>query len=179
MKRAILILSILSICMELVAQKICDADAAKHYCDTNPIDRIEGLWRFTQQDAEVFIQKTHKPGNYVIILINSDDARLLPGDTIGSAIYTPVPEKFNLSLYMSPGSDKWKKNCVATLTNEDHSLIIETPKAHIDISPRFLLSRFWGLLLFKYDDPTRKIPNGLIRSYPRRDAATEHNIIYL
>ncbi len=73
------------------AQQIADMGAAREYCDTHPLDRIEGIWDLTDADTQVLIARSEgHDGEYVMTVLTSGDCRLLPGDTLG--IYRRTPD---------------------------------------------------------------------------------------
>ena len=134
------------------AQEICDIDAARRYCDSNPIERVEGIWQLTGDDSRtVMIRRTAGRGNYVMTSLNCDDARILAAVS---------------------------QTCAATLVDGDRGLTVEKPGFRFSLSPRLMFSEFWRLF-FYYDNPARRIPSGMIRLYPQPDRGADSEMIYL
>ncbi len=147
-----------------LAQQIADMGAAREYCDTHPLDRIEGIWDLTDADTQVLIARSEgHDGEYVMTVITSGDCRLLPGDTLGIYRRTPDGDRFRLT--MSTGL-KINAECVATLTEDDMGITIQRPVHRIELSPHLLLRRFWSLFRYRSDNPADRLHDGLIRIYP-------------
>ena len=116
-----------------LAQQIADMGAAREYCDTHPLDRIEGIWDLTDADTQVLIARSEEhDGEYVMTVITSGDCRLLPGDTLGIYRRTPDGDRFRLT--MTTGL-KINAECVATLTEDDMGITIQRPVHRIELSP--------------------------------------------
>lgn len=161
------------------AQEICDIDAARRYCDSNPIERVEGIWQLTGDDSRtVMIRRTAGRGNYVMTSLNCDDARILPGDTLATLTFTPDPTRFRLRMKLGPGIAAVSQTCAATLVDGDRGLTVEKPGFRFSLSPRLMFSEFWRLF-FYYDNPARRIPSGMIRLYPQPDRGADSEMINL
>ena len=160
------------------AQEICDA-AARRYCDTNPIERIEGIWQLTGDSGRtVMIRRTAERGNYVMTSLSCDDARILPGDTLATLTFTPDPTRFRLRMKFGPGIAAISQTCAATLVDGDRGLTVEKPGFRFSLSPRLMFSEFWRLF-FYFDNPARRLPSGMIRLYPQPDRGADSEMIYL
>jgi hypothetical protein len=146
---------------------------AKEYCDSNPIDRIEGIWLYPDDKVTVLISKSNDnlPGDYSIKVINSEDNSLLPGEILGYVENSSMPDKFSITLYTSRKNLRLfrKKKCSASLTNQDESLIIEAKSIGIKINPLGLLPHFWRYVRYQSSDPTSKTPHGMRKIYPSYD----------
>lgn len=146
-------------------QKISDAGAAREYCDTTALQRIEGIWEMTTKECSVLISRDgNSRDHYIMTVIDSRDARILPGTVIGNIETSADPNQFLLTM---KGDLKLKIKCLATLSSDDMALHIEKPRHRLKFSPTLLLSRFWRLFRYESDSPAERIKNGLIRLYPR------------
>ena len=178
-KSVVLLLTALVAVFSISAQHIADMEAARTYCDTAPLQRIEGIWDMTTADCKVLIcRNPASDSEYDIIVLESDDSRLLPGDVLGTVKASANPDQFKLTLNTG---FKWNAECLATLSSDDMSLRIERPKRKLKLSPYMLLHKFWGLFRYESDTPTDRLQQGMVRLYPRGvgDSANRFHIRYL
>ncbi|MDE6716731.1 MAG: hypothetical protein K2J70_00930 [Muribaculaceae bacterium] len=154
-------------------KEISDMGRAREYCDSAPLERIEGIWRFPADDTVVLIRRDRgrKTKGYELIVVSSPDCRLSPGDRIGEITAGPDPSKMKLSLcrskrdgiFFDPG------NCAIQFNDKEGTIKIEkrTLKLRISSTIYRLLPQFWRLVsMVKTDDPQEKLPDGLVRIYP-------------
>lgn len=175
---AILVITVAGV-LSMSAQNIADMEAAKIYCDSAPLQRIEGIWDMTTADCKVLICRvTDSDSEYDIIVLESDDSRLLPGDVLGVVESSANPDQFKLTFKTGV---KWNVNCLATLSADEMSLRIERPKRKLKLSPYMLLHKFWGLFRYESDNPVDRLQQGMVRLYPRGvvDSANRFHIRYL
>lgn len=178
MLRSLLISILTAIGLQVtMAQSISDIGAAIQYCDTTAMQRIEGIWDMTATDCKVLICKDAE-NTYRAVVLESDDARLLPGSILATIVASAHPDQFRFTFNMGL---KWNVECMATLTADDMALQIERPRHRIKLSPHLLLYRFWGL--FKYDskNPVEQIKDGMVRIYPhgKSSGANTFKVRYL
>lgn len=163
----------------IAADQVRDIDAAMLFCRSNPISRVEGVWQFADKLTSVLIARDpFATSRFILRIIDADDARVLPGDTIGFLDITPEPDKFRLRLRTGADFKKHAIDCAATLSKDNNGLTIRRPKVKIEPSPTMLLSRFWRIVKVRFADPAAELPQGLIRIYPNK-AADPYAIIYL
>lgn len=152
------------------SEKISDMGRAIDYCLQNPLDRIEGIYEFPEDNMEVLVRLAdQKRRRYEIIVITTPDCRLAPGEKIGEMTGSIDPDKFHLSLYTSrkAGLLSDPGNCLAEFDENDGAIRIEKRKLKISTRVSRFLPKFWRILsLFSIDDPTGKLPKGLIRIFP-------------
>lgn len=144
-----------------------DIDAARQFCDEAPLSAVEGIWKFAETGNSVLIARDPDVDTkFIIRILETDDARLLPGDTLGDITMTPTARKFRLRLRIRSGLPSRFADCAATLTPQSDGLIIERPGIRLDVAPSFLLSSFWRIFRIRLQNPARDLPAGLIKVYP-------------
>lgn len=177
MGRILLLISLLSMWLATaVAQTapspagiICDMGMARDWCDNAMLDRVEGIWEFPEDQTRVLIRKSRaSSGSYDIIVVESPDTRLVPGETIGSLRESVASTKFEMllcrnrvdGLLADPGK------CLAELAESDNSLLVRTRKLKFSLASRWFLPSFWRALRVSVKNPLDQLPRGLIRVYP-------------
>ena len=144
----------------------------RNWCDTGILSPIEGIWEYPEDGAKVLIQAdpTH-PGTFTISIISTPDCRLEYGDIIGRLHPTVDTKQFRLEQWTHKDKSIFSKaeNCTATLSSDGESLRVKTPKLKFKININTLLPRFWRIVRVSYDDPTDKLPAGLLKVYPGYD----------
>ncbi len=144
----------------------------KEWCDSNILSPVEGIWEYPEDGAQVLIQAdpTH-PGTYTLTIISTPDCRLEYGDVIGRLHPTVDSKQFRLEQFTH--KDKFTltkaEQCAASLSADGESLRVKSPKLKFKINLNTLLPRFWRVVRVSYDDPTEKLPAGLIKVYPGYD----------
>lgn len=174
MRKVTFILSLM-VCLVLQGRTIADMEGASDYVRTAPMQRIEGIWQLCDQTTRVLIHRDERdPQLYKVTIIDSDDARLLPGDVLGTVSATPDPVKYRLTLRLWPGRDE---ECAATLIDSDRAIVVERPKHTIKITPRIYLPGFWTVITYRGDNPAGRLPRGMVRI--DSDGRRAGDIIYL
>ena len=152
------------------AQKIADMGKALEYCRANPLDKIEGIWEFPEDNTVVLITCSNKKKRtYDLTIVSTPDCRLIPGEKIGEMSSSVDSDKFRLSLFTSrkDGILTDPSDCLATLNDREGSITIEKRKFKISSRISRYLPKFWRLLsLFSVSSPADKLPQGLIRIFP-------------
>lgn len=166
---------IVIICISLAcrAEKISDMGAALDFCRERPLDYIEGIWEFPEDNTVVLIKNTDRKRRiYDLIIVSSPDCRLNAGDKIGEMKGTIDSKKFHLSLFtrLRNGIFSDPENCAATFSDSEGAIRVEKKKVKFSLRLSRFLPKFWRVLsLFSIDNPTEKLPKGLIRLYPSSD----------
>jgi ribosomal protein S16 len=162
--------------LQVMADDICTFDDAKRYCDTMPLDNIEGIWEYPEDHVCILIMRNQTYGSgesypYKLIVVDSYDAMTAPGEEIGTLEPTPTPTKYKMVLYTQRKKDKLStpKSCSAELAHNNYALIVKSDRRWIDINPFAILPKFWRIARLKSDKPTEKLPKGLIKIYPSYD----------
>ncbi|MDE6028008.1 MAG: hypothetical protein K2G23_08055 [Muribaculaceae bacterium] len=153
------------------AQQVADMGQAMEYCKANPLEKIEGIWEFPEDNTVVLISSSNKKRRtYDLTILSTPDCRLKPGEKIGEMPASVDSDKFRLSLFTSrkEGILTDPSDCLATFNDREGSITIEKRKFKISSSriSRYL-PKFWRLLsLFSVSSPADKLPQGLIRLFP-------------
>lgn len=144
----------------------------RDWCDTNVLSPVEGIWEYPEDGARVLIQADPShPGTYTISIISTPDCRLEYGDIIGRLHPTVDTRQFRLEQWTRKDKSIFSKaeNCAATLSSDGESIRIKSPKLKFKINLNTILPRFWRIVKVSYDDPTDKLPAGLLKVYPGYD----------
>ena len=166
--------------MNAAAQKVADMGQALEYCRLHPLDKVEGIWEFPEDNTVVLISSSSKKRRtYDLTIVSTPDCRLKPGEKIGEMSSSVDSDKFRLSLFTSrkDGILTDPSDCLATLNDREGSITIEKRKFKISSRISRYLPKFWRLLsLFSVSSPADKLPQGLIRIFP---SPAPHGPIYL
>ncbi len=144
----------------------------RHWCDTGILSPVEGIWEYPEDGTRVCIQTDPTaPGSFSITIINTPDCRLEYGDVIGRLYPTVDSRQFRLEQYTRKDKLSLTKaeQCAATLSTDGESLRVKSPKLKFKVNINTLLPRFWRVVRVSYEDPTDKLPAGLVKVYPGYD----------
>ena len=144
----------------------------REWCDQSALSPVEGIWEYPDDGAKVCIQADPtSPGSFTITMISTPDCRLEYGDLIGRLHPTIDTKQFRLEQFTHKDELRLTnaKECAATLSADGESLRIKSPKLKLRININTLLPRFWRMVRVSYDDPTDKLPAGLVKVYPGYD----------
>lgn len=144
----------------------------RKWCDTGILSPVEGIWEYPDDGARVCIQADPTaPGCFSITVISTPDCRLEYGDVIGKLHPTVDSRQFRLEQWTRKDNLLFSKaeQCAATLSADGESLRVKSPKLKFKINLNTLLPRFWRIVKVSYDDPTDKLPAGLVKVYPGYD----------
>lgn len=144
----------------------------RDWCDSAVLSPIEGIWEYPEDGTRVLIQSdpTH-PGTFAISIISTPDCRLEYGDVIGRLHPTVDAKQFRLEQWTHKDKSIFSKseNCAASLSSDGESLRVKSPKLKFKINLNTLLPRFWRIVRVSREDPTDKLPAGLLKVYPGYD----------
>lgn len=144
----------------------------REWCDSGILNPVEGIWEYPDDGARVCIQSDPtSPGCFSIIIISTPDCRLEYGDVIGKLHPTVDTRQFRLEQFTHKEKFSFSKaeQCAAVLSADGESLRVKSPKLKFKINLHTLLPRFWRIVRVSYDDPTDKLPAGLVKLYPGYD----------
>lgn len=144
----------------------------RKWCDTGILSPVEGIWEYPDDGARVCIQADPtSPGCFSITVISTPDCRLEYGDVIGKLHPTVDSRQFRLEQWTRKDNLIFSKaeQCAASLSADGESLRVKSPKLKLKINLNTLLPRFWRIVKVSYDDPTDKLPAGLVKVYPGYD----------
>jgi len=150
--------------------EIADMGMARDWCDRSMLQAVEGIWEFPADGTTVLIRHSATmPRGYELIVVETPDTRLQPGNLIGTLRESASSSKFELELFRNhergvlanPGK------CLAEYVEADEALVITARKLSISMSPRWLLPSFWKSIRVSMKKPLNQLPKGLIRIYPK------------
>lgn len=165
-------------------EPICfDISRAIEICDSVPLEKIEGLWLYPEDNISVLVLRSGdtRSGNlpeYRISVVESFDTSVSPGDVIGKITATPDADKFIVELFTErKGSGFWKpRSCNASLSKDGETLFMKHGgsklKLRINLNPSILLPRLWRnmIRLNTYSGQAQEsTPAGMIKFYPSYD----------
>ena len=153
------------------SKEISDMGAAIDWCDQAMLDRIEGIWEYPSDYTSVLIRKSNtEKGHYDILVVESADTRLNPGDKIGYLKSSPDPDKFEMGLYrtkLESGVFAELGKCLAQFNEGKDALLTQGRGIKFSLGSRYLLPSFWKLVRISVKDPLSNLPKGLVRIYPK------------
>lgn len=148
---------------------ISSLSEAKVYCDDSNIDRVEGIWEFSEDETTVLIKRNrNRRGVYDLILLQSADCRFFPGDTVGVMQESVDKDKFRLRLRIEADKDPltYSKECAATFSSNDGVIKIDPVRLKLGMRTMWFLPKFWRSIKVGVDIPSSKLPVGIRRVYP-------------
>lgn len=151
------------------ADTICDLGAARDWCEHTMLHRVEGIWEYPDDQTRVLVCRSMAYENrYDIVVVDSPDTRLAPGETIGYMQASPVPTKFEMALFRSrqKGILADMAKCLAELTEKDNSIVVKGRKLQFSLAGRWFLPSFWRAVRVSLKDPLESLPRGMVRIYP-------------
>lgn len=153
--------------------EICDIEAAMQWCDTAPLDRIEGIWEYPEDGVAVLIRKSAIAyGRYDVVALSAAGGAALPGEIIGKVVQTPLPEKFSMQLYTRRGRRQelcGMRRCELSLVANDYGLSFESVQPKWRLNPIALLPKFWRLGSLVRREAGKKPTIGMRKTYPSYD----------
>lgn len=160
---------LMSLCLDMAAESISDMGRAREWCDGAMLRRVEGIWEFPDDETRVLIRRENGTSNrYEIILVESADTRLQPGEKIGWLQASPIPTKFEMELYRNRKGNILSDpgHCMAELNETDDALLVSGRKFKFSLASRWFLPSFWRALRVSSSNPLDKLPHGMVRIYP-------------
>lgn len=161
-----------------------DLDMAKELCSSLPLDMMEGIWIYPDDNVTVLILSDDTSSEisfptYTISVVKTSDARLHPGDIIGKLYATPEERTYRIDLATEKKNDFLlkPKSVKATLSKEGDALIVtkqKSPlKARLNLYFNRLLPGFWKIVSFGISPQNglspATLPVGMIKLYPSYD----------
>ena len=174
-----------------------DIDEAIEICSSIPLELPEGIWLYPEDNVTVMILSdepdlnSHTLPEYTISVVETSDARLLPGEIIGKLKATPDNKTYAIELATEKKNDLLlkPKSCSATLSSEGETLIIK--KSKTGLKGRFslnfnrLLPGFWKIVSTGVStngtNGSVSIPVGMVKIFPSYDGngSSRRKIRYL
>ena len=147
------------------------------YCDTCPIDKLEGLWAFPDDEILLWIKKCSdaveysKRFQYQVIAVEAEDQYIVPGSIIGYLSITPDADQYRMWLFTDCHNTIFSKpqDCVATLIEDGYGIAFTKKEHRVTINPMGLLPNFWRIIKVQTSDPKKTQKRGFIKVYPSYD----------
>lgn len=151
-----------------------DITEAKELCDELPLQPVEGLWDFPDENMTVMVMRGEDAsGNtsavrYAVTVVETPDVRLIPGDTIGWIEASVDPKLFRMTLYTRKNLSTLMQpaNILARIADDDRALQLKVEKWSLKLSRISFLPSFWRSIKLQHDDPLKQLPVGMRRVYP-------------
>lgn len=166
-------------------KNVCDVEAACALCDSLPLRGPEGVWIYPDDNVTVLVTEIETDGTstlplYRLTVVETYDCNLNPGDEIGTLQASPDQYKYTLTLFTNRknGILSNPQPCLATLSKEGDTMILEREKSKIKLrvnfNPSTLLPTLWKSLMrfgISIGDGTKKkeAPTGMVKIYPSYD----------
>lgn len=157
--------------LSLRSERLTESDV-RSWCDNNPLQPIEGIWEYPDDNTRVLIKADEVvSGAFSIIVLSTPDCRLKPGDVIGRLLPSVDSRQFRLE--QCTRKDKlalaFPHDCTAILSADGEAIRVKTKKLKLKINPATLLPRFWRLVRISIDNPADDLPAGMVKIYPGYD----------
>ena len=162
-----------------------DIDMARELCNELPLESVEGIWLYPEDNVTVLILNDDRGGNtnqlptYSISVVDTSDARLHPGEIIGSLKATAQEKVYKIELLSEKKNDLLlqPKACLATLNNEADAFIIKKQKSpfrgRLNLNFNRLLPGFWKIVSLGVSQNSNNSaiqpPVGMVKIYPSYD----------
>lgn len=174
-----------------------DIDQAKEMCADLPLEAIEGIWIYPEDNVTVTILNSDRdyrgpsPAKYEIRVVSTEDCRLRPGDCIGYLQSSPKDNTYSIELFTEKRNDLLLKprSCVANLNKNGDRLLFKKSKSklktRLNLNFSRLLPGFWKMISTGVSSSPGSgeegIPAGMIKVYPSYDGngSSMSRIIYL
>lgn len=169
---------------EGVAPRAYDIEKAKEICSSLPLETVEGIWFYPDDKVTVMILKDNRkvqgsaPSTYTISVVETSDARLHPGDVLGSLTMTAETGTFKIELATEKKNNLLlkPKSCLASLGKDGDTLMIKKGKTglkgRLNLNFNRLLPGFWKIVssgISFLGGNNVNMPTGMIKIYPSYD----------
>lgn len=173
-----------------------DMESAKEICDQLPLESIEGIWLYPDDKVTVMIlndrenQDPNSLPTYIISVIDTSDARLHPGDVIGSLSATADEKTFRIELKTESKNNLLlkPKSVLASISKDGDVFTIKKQKApfreRINLNFNRLLPGFWKIVslgISRQNGTKIEAPVGMVKVYPSYDGngSSKRKVRYL
>lgn len=173
-----------------------DMGQAEEICDDLPLESIEGIWNYPEDNVTVLIladkdnSKYQGNSTYSISVVKTEDTRLKPGEIIGSLTSTAESNIYKIELATERKNDFLikPKSCLATLTRDGDSFTIKKQKSGLkgrfNLNFNRLLPGFWKIVstgISTISGSSTEPPVGMVKIYPSYDGngSSRRKIRYL
>lgn len=161
-----------------------DMDKAREICDQSPLESVEGIWIYPDDNVTVLILhrddvNENQFPQYDISVVKTTDVRIRPGEVIGSLTATPDKDIYKIELATESKNDYLlkPKSVLATLNKDRDALIIKKQKVpfkgRLNFNFNRLLPGFWKIVSMgisqRENNNTAQPPVGMVKIYPSYD----------
>lgn len=161
-----------------------DIDKAREICDRSPLESVEGIWIYPDDNVTVLILHRddvdeNKFPQYDISVVKTTDVRIRPGEVIGSLTATPDKDIYKIELATESKNDYLlkPKSVLATLNKDRDALIIKKQKVpfkgRLNFNFNRLLPGFWKIVSMgisqRENSNSAQPPVGMVKIYPSYD----------
>lgn len=150
-----------------------DLETATNYCDTAPLNHIEGIWEFTEDEITVCIKQNDfdNISDYIMIIVETNNATTEPGQILGYIDSTSDFRKYKMFIYsdIANGIICRPIECAATISDDKHSISFQSESIKLKFNVFGLLPYFWRTIRFSKSSPAESLPKGFIKTYPSYD----------
>lgn len=173
-----------------------DREMAEDICNELPLDNIEGIWLYPEDQVEVLILSTGDEKasgslpEYIISVVKTSDARLHPGDVIGKLQATAQENVYKIELATERNNELLlkPKSVLATFSKDGDSFIIKKQnspfKGRLNLNLSRLLPGFWKIVSLGVSQSRNSSVQpleGMVKVYPSYDGngSSKRKIRYL
>lgn len=177
-------------------EPVYDLDRAKELCRELPLEKVEGIWSYPDDKVVVLILRNEEDfqtghASYTIQVVETSDARLRPGEKIGSLRATAKERVYQIDLATEKRNEilMKSKSCLATLSTDGEAFLIEKQKApfkgRLNLNFSRLLPGFWKIVSLGVSQSSSgksvETPVGMIKLFPGYDGneSTRRKVRYL
>lgn len=161
-----------------------DIDMAKEICADLPLENVEGIWVYPDDQVTVMILNEQDKSSrnsfptYSITVVETSDARLHPGDEIGKLYGTVDEYTFRIELSTEKKNDLLlqPKSCLATISKDGDKFTIKKQKSPIkgrlNLNFNRLLPGFWKIVstgISTSNGSSMQAPVGMVKLFPSYD----------
>lgn len=161
-----------------------DIDMAKEICADLPLENVEGIWVYPDDQVTVMILNEQDKSSrnsfptYSITVVETSDARLHPGDEIGKLYGTVDENTFRIELSTEKKNDLLlqPKSCLATISKDGDKFTIKKQKSPIkgrlNLNFNRLLPGFWKIVstgISTSNGSSIQAPVGMVKIFPSYD----------
>ena len=191
---------LLSLCLPVSAKSpytAYDIDMAKEICADLPLENVEGVWLYPEDNITVMILNENDKERknllpvYSISVVQTSDSRLHPGDEIGKLFATADENVFKIELSTEKNNELLlkPKSCLATLSKDGDTFFIKREKspvkARLNLNFNRLLPGFWKIVSTGISSSDKgnsvQYPVGMVKIYPSYDGngSSRRHVRYL
>lgn len=161
--------------------RVVDISQAKEICDSLPLMPVEGIWLFPDDKVSVLLCRENSVPEpmpkFTLIVVESENVDLVPGDTIGSLMSTPKADTFALTLFTKRNKGLFSHpfKCDVKFDSKQGAMILPENKKpfrfRFNINPSSLLPGFLKLVRISVSntEANNRQTHGMVRIYPSYD----------